>query len=68
MFKNFQALILITLILASAFLWAARPAPAQAMRRESGPTLATPATLDEALNLSLAYGDSRRINWKGLGF
>jgi hypothetical protein len=33
------------------------------MKRESGPALVAPRSLDEALNASLAAGDYRRIKY-----
>lgn len=69
MSQKLQITLTVIFILASALLWAAKPA--QAMKRESA---AQPAkieivlSLDEALNRSLAMGDGRRVNWEAIGF
>lgn len=69
--------ILILLILFSALLWAARPALrpcsgcTQAMKRESAiqpAKIEIVLSLDEALSISLAMGDGRRVNWEAVGF
>ncbi len=53
--------LLILIILLSALLWAVGPQSSPvAMRRESR---IQPATLEEALNISLAIGDYRRVDF-----
>jgi hypothetical protein len=64
--------ILIFIILLTSLLWAVKSA--QAMKRESDRPVPVKAeivlSLDQALNLSLAYGDYRRVNvnWEAVGF
>lgn len=60
----------IILILLSALLWAVRPQPAQAMRRESlePDLIIQPTDLVQALDMSLSLGDGRRVNWQAIGW
>lgn len=66
--KKLQTTLTIILILASSLLWAVKPA--QAMKRESRTPdlIIQPGDLAEALDMSLAIGDGRRINWEAVGF
>ena len=70
MLHKAQTTLLILLILASALLWAMRPQPAQAMRRESlePDIIIQPGDLYTALDMSLSLGDGRRVNWESVGF
>lgn len=69
--KNYNKLIamaLITLALVIINLLATVTADQQAMRRESDRAIPVQGvvvlSLDQALNLSLACGDGRRVNWE----
>lgn len=70
MYAKVKTSILILFILLSALLWAAKPALrpcsgcTQAMKRESR---IQPATLDEALSISLAIGDGRQVDFAPFG-
>ena len=59
---NYRTVKLTLIFLAILIMAACSPMP-QAMRRESKPVRSEIAlSLDQALNLSLAYGDYRKVN------
>jgi hypothetical protein len=71
MFRRFIKSTLLTLaFIIILFIAACSP---MAMKRESGPAkspdlIIQPGDLAQALDLSLAYGDGRRVNWQAVGF
>jgi hypothetical protein len=69
MMRKFTKSTLLTL----AFIIILFMAACSPMKRQSGPAkspdlVIQPYDLDQALNLSLAYGDGRRVNWQAVGF
>lgn len=62
MLSKTKTRVLILFILISAFMWAILPTqqPQHSMRRES---IIQPTSLDEALSISLAIGDYRKVDF-----
>lgn len=60
--RKIKVLITMSLIVITSFWFALHSQP-QAMKRESKPVVGEIVlSLDQALNLSLAYGDYRKVN------
>lgn len=71
MLRKLTTSTLLALAFILILLWASlSPMPQAAMRRESlePDLIIQPSDLYTALDMSLAMGDGRRVNWEAVGF